>query len=167
MLELFDRSVSLDQERTTVDQITFNIDLSDYDSERKRLETLGLKVETKEHEWVKWYFHDPEGNQVELVCYDANLAHLREGLIDASVGCHLPGSRWLFGTLPWFTSIQSSCPASRDPYHAMSKEKCSSTVHMIRRNQDVDNKGGSSLRSRSLNSQTNLFSVWSGEAGER
>jgi catechol-2,3-dioxygenase len=76
VLALFDRSVSVDQARTTVDHIAFTIGLPDYDSERKRLETLGLNVETKEHAWVKWrslYFHDPEGNQVELVCYDEKL----------------------------------------------------------------------------------------------
>ena len=77
VLGLFDRSVAVDQERTTVDHITFTICLPDYDSERKRLETLGLNVEVKEHEWVNWrslYFHDPEGNQIELVCYDENLS---------------------------------------------------------------------------------------------
>ena len=77
VLGLFDRSVSVDQERTTVDHIAFTIGLPDYDSERKRLETLGLNVEVKEHQWVNWrslYFHDPEGNQVELVCYDENLS---------------------------------------------------------------------------------------------
>ena len=69
--------MSVDQERTTVDHIAFTIGLPDYDSERKRLETLGLNVEVQEHQWVNWrslYFHDPEGNQVELVCYDENLS---------------------------------------------------------------------------------------------
>ena len=47
VLGLFDRSVSVDQERTTVDHIAFTIGLPDYDSERKRLETLGLNVEVK------------------------------------------------------------------------------------------------------------------------
>jgi len=77
VLGLFDLSVSVDQARTTVDHITFTIGLLDYDSERKRLETLGLNVEVKEHGWVNWrslYFHDPEGNQVELVCYDESLS---------------------------------------------------------------------------------------------
>jgi catechol-2,3-dioxygenase len=81
VLALFDRSVSVDQARTTVDHIAFTIGLPDYDSERKRLETLGLNVETKEHAWVKWrslYFHDPEGNQVELVCYDEKLGAFAE-----------------------------------------------------------------------------------------
>jgi catechol-2,3-dioxygenase len=77
VLGLFDRSVPVDQERTTVDHIAFTIGILEYDSERKRLETLGLNVEVKEHGWVNWrslYFHDPEGNQVELVCYDESLS---------------------------------------------------------------------------------------------
>jgi catechol-2,3-dioxygenase len=77
VLGLFDRSVSVDQERTTVDHIAFTIGLSDYDSEKERLEALGLNVELQDHQWVKWrslYFHDPEGNQIELVCYDGSLS---------------------------------------------------------------------------------------------
>jgi hypothetical protein len=38
-----------------------------------RLKSLGLAVSTTEHAWVHWrslYVADPEGNQVELVCYD-------------------------------------------------------------------------------------------------
>jgi catechol-2,3-dioxygenase len=54
VLGLFDRSVSVDQERTTVDHIAFTIGLPDYDSERKRLETLGLNVEVQEHQWINW-----------------------------------------------------------------------------------------------------------------
>ena len=68
VLGLFDRLVSVDKERTTIDHITFTIGLLDYDSERKRLETLGLNVEVYAHEWIDWrslYFHDPEGNRVE------------------------------------------------------------------------------------------------------
>lgn len=76
VLGLFDRSLSVGPERTTVDHIAFNIDLADYEPERRRLEALGLQVEVNQHDWVKWrslYFHDPEGNQLELVCYDASL----------------------------------------------------------------------------------------------
>jgi catechol-2,3-dioxygenase len=76
VLGLFDRSVRVGPEHTTVDHIAFTIALGDYDSEKKRLESLGLEVEVKDHDWVKWrslYFHDPEGNQVELVCYDESL----------------------------------------------------------------------------------------------
>jgi hypothetical protein len=36
----------------------------------------GNQVETAEYAWVLWrslYVTDPEGNQVELVCYDATV----------------------------------------------------------------------------------------------
>lgn len=39
-------------------------------------QTLGLEVETTEHPWVQWrslYFRDPEGNLVELVCFDPEI----------------------------------------------------------------------------------------------
>jgi len=73
---LFDRSVPVGAAHTTVDHIAFTIALADYESERRRLEALGLKVEVKQHDWVKWrslYFHDPEGNEIELVCFDPSL----------------------------------------------------------------------------------------------
>ena len=76
VLGLFDRSVPVDPGHTTVDHIAFTIDLGDYESERRRLESLGLQVEVEHHDWVRWrslYFLDPEGNQVELVCYDESL----------------------------------------------------------------------------------------------
>lgn len=76
VLGLFDRSVAVGPERTTVDHIAFAITLSDYASEKKRLEGLGLAIEVKEHEWVKWrslYFYDPEGNEIELVCFDPSV----------------------------------------------------------------------------------------------
>jgi catechol-2,3-dioxygenase len=82
VLGLFDRSVRVGPEHTTVDHIAFTIALGDYDSEKTRLEALGLEVDVKNHAWVKWrslYFHDPEGNQVELVCYDERLGQPRAG----------------------------------------------------------------------------------------
>ena len=76
VLGLFDRSVAVAHERTTIDHIAFTIALADYEPEKKRLESLGLAVDVQNHEWVKWrslYFHDPEGNEVELVCFDPSL----------------------------------------------------------------------------------------------
>ena len=81
MLALFDRSQSpgcrgTDAATSTVDHIAFEIPLADFADERKRLESLGLHVETTEHAWVHWrslYVDDPEGNQVELVCYDESV----------------------------------------------------------------------------------------------
>lgn len=81
ILALFDRKdeagyTGVSAAQTTVDHIAFNIELGDYEAEKRRLEGLGLKVRTAEHEWVHWrsmYVFDPEGNQVELVCYDPSV----------------------------------------------------------------------------------------------
>jgi len=78
VLALFDRSQSpgyrgTDAATSTIDHIAFEISLGDFADEKKRLKALGLQVETAEHGWVHWrslYVTDPEGNQVELVCYD-------------------------------------------------------------------------------------------------
>jgi catechol 2,3-dioxygenase len=78
VLALFDRFRSIGNRRTdagtsTIDHIAFEIALADFAGERKRLEAAGLVVETAEHTWVHWrslYVNDPEGNQVELVCYE-------------------------------------------------------------------------------------------------
>jgi catechol-2,3-dioxygenase len=79
VLALFDRSQSpgyrgTDAVTSTVDHIAFEILLADFAGELTRLKGLGLQVETAEHAWTHWrslYVADPEGNQVELVCYDA------------------------------------------------------------------------------------------------
>ena len=73
---LFDRSVPVGPEHTTVDHFAFTIALDEYEPEKKRLEGLGLAVEVQNHEWVMWrslYFHDPEGNEIEFVCFDPSL----------------------------------------------------------------------------------------------
>jgi catechol-2,3-dioxygenase len=81
VLALFDRSENpgyrgTDAATSTIDHIAFEVALTDFASEKERLEALGLQVETAEHAWVHWrslYITDPEGNQVELVCYDGTL----------------------------------------------------------------------------------------------
>ena len=73
VLALFDRNVPVEQKHSTVDHLAFTIALADYEPEKRRLEALGLAVTTATHEWVHWrslYVDDPEGNTVELVCYD-------------------------------------------------------------------------------------------------
>ena len=78
VLALFDRSAQpghsgLNAATTTVDHISFEIGRADFDAELRRLQDLGLAVETADHAWVHWrslYVTDPEGNTVELVCYD-------------------------------------------------------------------------------------------------
>ena len=80
VLALFDRSSEPNYRgpaaTSTLDHMAFEIDAADYSKERTRLEALGFQVETAEHAWVHWrslYVTDPEGNQVELVCYDDGL----------------------------------------------------------------------------------------------
>lgn len=66
----------LDIEKTSLHHIAFAINLSDYKAELDRLQALGLDVETQVHEWVHYrslYVCDPDGNVVELVCYDESV----------------------------------------------------------------------------------------------
>jgi len=81
VLALFDRSQIPGYRGTaaatsTIDHVAFEIALADFAGELTRLEALGLHIETAEHAWVHWrslYVSDPEGNQVELVCYDESV----------------------------------------------------------------------------------------------
>jgi catechol 2,3-dioxygenase-like lactoylglutathione lyase family enzyme len=81
VLALFDRAsapdyAGIEQKLTTVDHIAFGIALEDFASEKARLEGLGLTVRTTEHDWVHWrslYIDDPDGNNVEFVCYDPSV----------------------------------------------------------------------------------------------
>jgi len=65
-----------DPDKSTLHHIAFTISASDYETEKQRLQNLGLDVETGEHAWVHYrslYITDPEGNVVEFVCYDAGV----------------------------------------------------------------------------------------------
>lgn len=67
------KSSTLSPDQSTLHHIALNIDLEDYQSELERLERLGLDVRSTEHPWLhvrSLYFPDPEGNTLELVCYD-------------------------------------------------------------------------------------------------
>jgi len=75
ILALFDRGETNRPrtEHSPLDHLALAIAPEDYDAERIRLEGMGLNVRTAYHEWVQWrslYVRDPEGNTVELVCYD-------------------------------------------------------------------------------------------------
>lgn len=70
------KSVQLSSDQSTLHHIALNIALEDYDEEKKRLESLGVKVRATEHAWLhvrSLYFADPEGNLLEFVCYDENV----------------------------------------------------------------------------------------------
>ena len=77
VLALFDRGAPYDERDGVrpppLDHIAFSVDRAGLEAERARLEALGIEVSTTTHGWVQWrslYVHDPEGNQVEWVCYD-------------------------------------------------------------------------------------------------
>jgi len=70
------KSEQLSPAETTLHHIALNVALEDFESEKMRLESLGLKVNATEHEWLhvrSLYFPDPEGNLLEFVCYDASV----------------------------------------------------------------------------------------------
>jgi catechol 2,3-dioxygenase len=78
VLVLFDRSGSdgytpPDPDRTTVDHVAFGVRPEAFDDEAERLEGLGYDLTYAYHDWVEWrslYLDDPDGNSVELVCFD-------------------------------------------------------------------------------------------------
>jgi catechol-2,3-dioxygenase len=76
ILGLFDREAEVGQTSSTLDHFAFVIDRADYDAQRERLEGLGVTVFAKtfpHFHWRSLFFADPEGNTVELVCYDSDI----------------------------------------------------------------------------------------------
>ena len=72
-LALFEASDKLNPQESTLHHIALNVALEDFESEKMRLEGLGLKVDATVHEWLhvrSMYFYDPEGNHLEFVAYD-------------------------------------------------------------------------------------------------
>jgi catechol-2,3-dioxygenase len=64
-------------ESTSLHHFALEIDKADFDVELARLQRLGVEVTTAEHRWCQWrslYVRDPEGNILELVCYDDAIA---------------------------------------------------------------------------------------------
>jgi len=73
VLALFRQEGPVAQPGGTLHHMAFTISRDDFAPEMARLEGLGLRVTTMYHDWVSWrsmYVNDPEGNEVELVCYD-------------------------------------------------------------------------------------------------
>lgn len=70
---LTNKSADINPHQSTLHHIALNIALEDLESEKSRLEDLGIKVNAIVHEWLhvrSLYFPDPEGNLLEFVCYD-------------------------------------------------------------------------------------------------
>jgi catechol-2,3-dioxygenase len=73
---LENKSIQVNPNTSSLHHIALNIDLEDFLEEKKRLEGLGLTVQVAEHSWIQvrsLYFSDPEGNLLELVCFDEDL----------------------------------------------------------------------------------------------
>jgi catechol 2,3-dioxygenase-like lactoylglutathione lyase family enzyme len=73
---LVNKAGELSREKTTLHHIALNIAREDYESEKSRLEGLGLNVVATEHAWLhvrSLYFPDPEENLLEFVCYDESV----------------------------------------------------------------------------------------------
>ena len=59
--------------QTTLDHLAFTVAREDFDHVRGRLEASRCRLKFANHDWVHWpplYPDDPEGNNVEFVCYD-------------------------------------------------------------------------------------------------
>jgi catechol 2,3-dioxygenase-like lactoylglutathione lyase family enzyme len=77
LLVLFDREVPLDITLSTVDHLAFEIPMEAYESERQRLEEMGIAVSeriwTGAMAWIRarsLFFRDPEGHTLELIAHD-------------------------------------------------------------------------------------------------
>lgn len=71
-----DGGASPDIAGTALNHVAFSISKRDFESERARLKKLGVEVHVELHSephWRSMYFHDPEGNQLELAAYDKDV----------------------------------------------------------------------------------------------
>ena len=67
--------------RSSLDHFAFEIDIANLESEKKRLQGLGLEV--KETTFPNTsaraiFFRDPEGNSIEFIAYDEAVSKVRE-----------------------------------------------------------------------------------------
>ena len=72
-----DKSPQIDPKLTTLSHIAFSIALDDFESEKKRLEQLGIEiVDSGTSSWMHcrmFYFFDPEGNLIEFKSHDESI----------------------------------------------------------------------------------------------
>jgi hypothetical protein len=110
----------VDQERTTIDHITFTIGLLDYDSERKRLETLGLNVEVYPDRSIATRRFSPNIALVSaniLACYPANWCRLSEARGAGSLSILSDDER------PWIKPGKSVNALAMAPLSALKTKK--------------------------------------------
>jgi catechol 2,3-dioxygenase-like lactoylglutathione lyase family enzyme len=72
-----DKSSQIDPKLTTLSHFALSIALDDFESERKRIEQLGIEiVESRTSSWLHcrmFYFFDPEGNLIEFNNHDETI----------------------------------------------------------------------------------------------
>ena len=71
-----DKRENVDLAHSSLHHFALEIDRADYEAELERLRELGAEVTTFDHTWCHWrsiYVKDPEGNIVELVCFDESI----------------------------------------------------------------------------------------------
>jgi catechol 2,3-dioxygenase-like lactoylglutathione lyase family enzyme len=72
-----DKSSQIDPKLTTLSHFALSIALDDFESERKRIEQLGIEiVESRTSSWLHcrmFYFFDPEGNLIEFNSHDETI----------------------------------------------------------------------------------------------
>jgi catechol-2,3-dioxygenase len=72
-----DKSPQIDPKRTTLSHMAFSIALDDFESEKKRIEQLGIVIiESGTSSWMHsrmFYFLDPEGNLIEFKSHDESV----------------------------------------------------------------------------------------------
>ena len=72
-----DKSPQIDTKLTTLSHFALTIALDEFESEKKRIEQLGLEiVHSNESSWLHcrmFYFFDPEGNLIEFNSHDETL----------------------------------------------------------------------------------------------
>ncbi|HET7037405.1 MAG TPA: VOC family protein [Thermomicrobiaceae bacterium] len=78
VLALFDRGGRAESvaRSPSLDHLAFSLSLADLQSERDRVQALGVLVREETHGWVQWrsfYIDDPEGNVVEWVAFDPSI----------------------------------------------------------------------------------------------
>src|SRR6266498_4760938 len=72
-----DKYPQIDPKLTTLSHFAIRIALDDFESEKKRIEQLGIEiVHSNTSSWLHWrmfYFFDPEGNLIEFNSHDESI----------------------------------------------------------------------------------------------
>ena len=72
-----DKSPQIDPKLTTLSHFALNIALDDFESEKKRIEQLGVEIAySNTSSWLHcrmFYFFDPEGNLIEFNSHDESI----------------------------------------------------------------------------------------------